>query len=138
MATMATERAIDRVTIIAGITGFTIPAPPSLPPVAIPRGARCSLSTDGTNVCYVQDGTRRGDYIAVRDIYAGLIGGAVRLNTGAEVVALAAVAFAVNDPVYSAANGQVTNVATGAVYMGRAREAAAAGTLFGILLETVA
>lgn len=133
MATMATYRAIDPVTIIAGLTGN----------VTIPRGARCSLSTDAVNTCYPQDVSARGDFVALQDIPPGLTGAAVRLNTGADVVMLLAngITVAPNDNIYSANGGFVSNVSAGAVYIGVAREAAtgiAGGTLFGVLLQTVA
>lgn len=120
---MATYRGIIPVTIIAGLTGS----------VTIPRGCRCSLSTDGSNTCYLQDATKRGDYVAMQDIAPGLAGAAIRL--GGEGVVLTSVTVALGDPTYTAAGGQVTNVATNATYIGRFRDAGAAGTLVPVLFE---
>jgi hypothetical protein len=60
------------------------------------------------------------------------------MNEGAKVPAVAAVAVAAGDPAYSAANGQWTNVSTGAAICGRfTQPASGAGVLTEVEIENV-
>lgn len=120
MSTMATYRGVKPVTIIAGASALAL-------------GVRVSINTSGT--CDAQDATKRGDYITMEAIPAGKTGCAVKLTDG-EVIALnGATAVAAGDDTFAAAAGGFA--ASGSVYVGKWREAVAAGAQGSLLIKSV-
>lgn len=126
---LPTYRAIEPVTVINGPTAAT----------SIPSGARLVLlSIDGVNAVGLAGSTVRGDFIALQDMAPGAAGTAIRLQYG-EILGLVltpGAAVATGDLLYGGANGTVTNISAGAVFLGKARNAATAGARVGILIET--
>jgi len=104
---------------------------------AIARGLRCVLNAGGT--CDLAGAAVRGDMVSAVDLAIGETGPAYETSGGGKVPAVAAVAVAVGDPAYSAANGRFTNVSTGAALLGRwALAASGAGVLGEVELESLA
>jgi len=127
MAEMATYVGVFPRSVIAQTAGGNIG-----------RGLRVTRQTDGT-VIVTAANSSRGDYITLGLIEGGKPGPAVNAAGGGKVPAVAAVAVNVADLAYSAANGQFTNVSTGAVLMGRfTQPASGAGVLTEVELLDVA
>ena len=109
-----------------GIRPRTVTANPLNPDIA--RGIRVKLNATGT--VDVQDATAIGDYVTLQTIALGSAGDASSLWGGGKVPMVAAVAVAMGDLAYTAANGQVTNVSTGATLLGKfTQPASGAGVL---------
>jgi hypothetical protein len=96
--------------------------------VAIARGLRTQLNSSGTHDL-APIGVK-GDFVALTDIEANKPGAAASMNGGGKVPAVASVACVVGDLAYSAANGQFSNIATGATACGKwTQPASGAGVL---------
>lgn len=104
--------------------------------VDVPRGSRVVYGAAGT-VTLAPIGVR-GDYIAMVDGKNTEPAAFASLSGGGKVPAVASVAVNQGDLAYSAAAGQVSNVATGAVLMGRWTTTTALGTLGEVELFPIA
>jgi hypothetical protein len=103
----------------------------------IGRGLRVTLQSTGV-VALTGIGSR-GDYILLSDGEANGAAVGLCLNSGEKAPAVASEATNIGDLAYSAANGQVSKTAAGAVLVGRWTQAASgAGVLGEIELETAA
>ena len=123
MAEMAANVGVVPRTIIAGAA-------------AIARGLRTVLNASGTHD--LAGATVRGEFVSAVDLAIGETGPAYETSGGGKVPAVAAVAVAIGDLAYSAANGRFTNVSTGAAYLGKWMLAASgAGVLGEVELESV-
>lgn len=103
---------------------------PAVAPPGIARGIRVSVvtpPTGGAPTVNVTPGvTAVGDYITLQLLESVLVGGVnvgkpgavASMHGGGKVPIVAAVAVASGDPAYTAANGQATNVSTGATLIG--------------------
>jgi len=100
----------------------------------IPRGSRVNLQANG--YIALQDATAIGDFITITDVIQGKPGEVASLWGGGKCAVIAAVAVAAGDPAYTAANGQATNVATGATLFGKfTQPASGAGVLTEVELK---
>ncbi len=131
---MTTYRNVTFVTVLASLTVNQM----------IPAGTRCiEYPADGTNYVTPAPANVRGTYITEGDVYPTDNGvAAVETSKGGDFfcVVAAGVSFAYGDPVYAAANGQVSSSnANGAAYMGTARETftIGVGTYVGVSLKSV-
>jgi hypothetical protein len=104
-------------------------------PVA--RGLRVTLLSTGL-VALAGIGVR-GDFVTRQDIAANESGEAISMSGGENAVVAASEASVVGNLAYSAANGQVSQTAAGAVVVGRWTQAASgAGVLGEIELLSIA
>lgn len=71
----------------------------------------------------------RGDFIALTDGESGQMVACASLQGGGKVPAVASETCAVDDPAYSAAAGQVSKTAAGAILLGRWTQGATVGVL---------
>lgn len=103
-----------------GVTPVSVP----LDSTAVARGLRVKRGSNGLYT--IQDATARGEYVTLNDGVASdqNVEGAA-LGTPARVPMQVAAAVAVGDLAYSAAAGQVTNVSTSAVLIGKFADAQA-------------
>ena len=95
--------------------------------VDVARGLRVILNASG--VVVLAPIGQRGDYIALIDGKNTEPSAFVSCSGGGKVPAVASEQTAVADVAYSAANGQVSKTAAGAIVMGRWTTATAPGTL---------
>lgn len=124
-----------------GIQPRTATADPAVVPPGIARGTRVVLTTPptaGAPTVVVAPGVLAvGDYVTITVLEVVLIGGVnvpkpgqvASMHGGGKVPIICAVSVASGDPAYTAANGQATNVATGATLIGTFTVPAAAGAL---------
>ncbi len=84
---------------------------------AIARGLRCLVNASGT--LDLQDGTARGDFVAIHDIEAAKSGEVASLWGGGKVPALASEAVVVGDAAYTAAAGKFSKTSTSNVLVGK-------------------
>jgi len=103
MAEMATYIGIEQRTVTAN--------------AAIGRGLRGTLNSSGT-LDLSAIGVA-GDYVALHDIEANKPGAAASIAGGGKVPAVASEATLVGDIAYSAASGQFSKTAAGAVAVGK-------------------
>lgn len=96
--------------------------------VAIARGLR---ATRTAGVLGLSPIGARGDFVAMTDIEALKPGQVASMEGAGKVPAVASVAVAVDDPAYSAANGQWSNNAAGAILCGRWTQAASGAGVLG-------
>jgi hypothetical protein len=84
----------------------------------------------------LQDATAVGDWITITDIAPGKSGEVASLWGGGKCAVIVTVAVAAGDPAYTAANGQATNVVTGAQLFGKfTQPASGAGVLTEVELK---
>lgn len=102
-----------------GVTPVTV----ALDNTTVARGLRVKRGSNGLYT--VQDATARGEYVTLNDgVALDFVEGAA-LGTPARAPFQVAAAVAVGDLAYSAAAGQVTNVSTNAVLVGKFADAQA-------------
>lgn len=101
-----------------------------------PRSLKCSVTvgrglrlTRAAGVVALGVIGVRGDFIALTDGESGQMVSAASLQGGGKVPAVASETCAVDDPAYSAANGQVSKTAAGAILLGRWTQAATVGVI---------
>lgn len=99
------------------------------------RGIRVVIGSDGKATA--AGAGVRGDYVTLHAIPASSIGLAAPIQQGSLPIQ-ASTTTAVGDAAYSAASGQVTNVSTNAVLIGKFLQIGAANALAVVELETVA
>jgi hypothetical protein len=113
-----------------GVQPRTASADPAVAPPGIARGTRVSYTTPPTagypTVVVTPGTTAIGDFICITNLEVVLVGGVnvpkagevVSMHGGGKVPILTTVAVNSGDAAYTAANGQATNVATGATFIG--------------------
>jgi hypothetical protein len=94
----------------------------------IARGLRVVLgATDQITLAGIGP---RGDFVTLQDVANNETGAGASLQGGGKVPMVASVAVAMGDLAYGAANGQASNVAAGAILLGRwTQPASGAGVL---------
>ena len=106
-----------------GVVPRNIIADPNGPNIAI--GMRVVIAA---GVAALAGSNVRGDFVTLGPIEAGQPGEAVSMQSAGNMIFNCGVAsIAVDDLIYGAASGQVTNVSNANVYIGKAQSAAVSG-----------